>query len=132
MQMRVASLVFSHFYDDYVVLPSTELEWKRELTGSIEQWGFPCVGAWDGCRIPISTHGGDTRTYHSFKGFHSIGIMAPVSHDRRFMYAAVGAPGSAHDARVFRRINLYQHICNGEIVPIKIFFLAVNQFHFAS
>ena len=35
------------------------------------------------------------------------------------MYAAVGAPGSAHDARVFRSINLYQHICNGEILPTK-------------
>ena len=35
-------------YDYYVHLPTTDEEWQNEIRGFLENYEFPCVGAWDG------------------------------------------------------------------------------------
>ena len=37
-------------------MPRTDDEWEEELRGFIENYGFPCVGAWDGFHVYVSTH----------------------------------------------------------------------------
>ena len=34
-------------------MPSTEQEWINEITGFIENYKFPCIGAWDGFHVYV-------------------------------------------------------------------------------
>ena len=43
---KVIRVMITKMYDDYVFLPKTEEEWIRECKGFIENYEFPCVGAW--------------------------------------------------------------------------------------
>ena len=51
-------------YDRFVVLPSTEDEWKDEAKGFIENYMFPCVAAWDGFHIHVLTR---LKNHYSYK-----------------------------------------------------------------
>ena len=37
-----------NLFNEYVKIPSTEHEWINEIKGFIENYEFPCIGAWDG------------------------------------------------------------------------------------
>ena len=45
---HVCRVLVSELYDTHVRLPATDAEWEQELRGFIENYEFPCVGAWDG------------------------------------------------------------------------------------
>ena len=47
--------------------------------------------------------------------------MGLVSYNKRFLYAAVGAPGSTHDARMLRNTSLFKEIVDGNKLPKKSF-----------
>ena len=40
-----------------------------------------------------------------------------VSYNKRSLYAAVGAPGSTHDARLLKSASIYSDIINGLVIP---------------
>lgn len=50
--------------------------------------------------------------YVNRKGFHSILLQAVCDHEMFIIDAYVGWPGSGHDARVFRRSPLAEHLDN--------------------
>ena len=37
-----------------------------------------------------------------------------------FLYAAVGAPGSTHDARLLKESSIYSDIINGNVIPDRV------------
>ena len=43
--------------------------------------------------------------------------MGLIAHNKRFFYAAVGAPGSTHDARLLRHTLLFKDIVTGDAIP---------------
>ena len=43
-----------------------------------------------------------------------------VSYNKKFLYCAVGAPGSTHDARTLRNSAIYQKIVTGHTIPDKV------------
>ena len=45
--------------------------------------------------------------------------MGLVGFNKRFLYAAVCAPGSTHDARILRHTSLFKDISNGDAIPDK-------------
>ena len=45
--------------------------------------------------------------------------MGLVGFNKRFLYAAVCAPGSTHDARILRHTSLFKDISNGDAIPAK-------------
>ena len=45
--------------------------------------------------------------------------MGLVGFDKRFLFAAFGAPGSTHDARPLRHTSLFENILNGDAIPDK-------------
>ncbi|XP_065680298.1 uncharacterized protein LOC105847669 isoform X2 [Hydra vulgaris] len=52
--------------------------------------GFPqCVGAVDGCRIPISAPKDQATSYYNYKGWYSIVLFAVVDSRYRFIYTSV-------------------------------------------
>ncbi|XP_037574556.1 uncharacterized protein LOC119456810 [Dermacentor silvarum] len=68
------------------------------------------VGALDEFHFPISPPKEHATDYHSYKGWHSIILLALVDHKYRFRYDNVGAPGRCHDAHVFRLSKLSKMI----------------------
>ena len=101
---KVCRLLVAHFYDDYVKLPETDEEWEAELRGFIENDGFPCVGAWDGFHVHVSSQ---LKSNYSFKKMYTVNNLALTSYNKRFLYAAVGGPGSAHDARMLKEPSFF-------------------------
>ena len=39
------------------------------------------------------------------------------SYDKRFLYAAVGAPGSTHDARMLKESSFFDEVLSGRALP---------------
>ena len=52
---KVIYLIVAYFYDEYVKLPETDKQWEVEVGGSIENYGFPAVGAWYGFHIHVNS-----------------------------------------------------------------------------
>lgn len=78
---------------------------RRRIAHEIGQKApFPdCVGFVDGCAVPLDVKPGvpDAVDYYNYKGFYALQLMAVVDNRRRFRFALLGFPGSAHDWRVW-------------------------------
>ena len=68
-------------------------KWKAELKGFLENYNFPCVGAWDGFYVYVSSK---LKSCFSFKKRYCMSNLGLVSYNKKFLYCAVGAPGSTH------------------------------------
>lgn len=126
-----ASVIFSEvccalivtLYDRYVCLPKNNQEWRKELKSFLENWEFPCVGAWDGFHVYVSTK---LKNFFSFKKRYSVSSMGFIGANKRFLWAAVGAPGSTHDSRLLKSCNLYTDIQNQQVFPNATLDLGVH------
>ena len=52
---KVIRVIVAYFYDKYAKLPETDEQWEVEVRVFIENYGFPAVGAWDGCHIHVNS-----------------------------------------------------------------------------
>ena len=43
-----------------------------------------------------------------------------VGYNERFLYAAVGAPGSTHDARLLKESSVFHKILKGDVLPDRV------------
>jgi hypothetical protein len=111
---EVCKILVSAFYDQFVKLPRDSSEWKQELRNFLENWEFPCVGAWDGFHVYISTK---LKNYFSFKKRYSVSCMGFIASNKKFFWAAVGAPGSTHDSRLLRSCTIFDEIQKGCVFP---------------
>jgi hypothetical protein len=66
-----------------------------------------CIGAIDGCHLPMERPPLSRGKYRNRKDWYSILLSAVVDHDRRFVHVDIGMPGSNHDAHVYRSSRLY-------------------------
>ena len=112
---NVDRVLISSYYDEFIKLPSSEEEWGQEFKSFIENYGFPCVGAWDGFHVNI-TH---LKKHYSFKNKYTVSSMGFVGHSKRFLHLTTGAPWSTHDVRLLRHCSLFHTICNGGGIPSK-------------
>ena len=94
--------------------PATNDEWADELKGFMKNYGFPCIAAWDGFHVYLSTH---LKQYFSLKKKYTVTNLGLISYNKRSLYAAVGAPGSTHDSRLLKNCSLYKKILAGDAIP---------------
>ena len=73
-----------------------------------------CVGAIDGCHIPIASPAMNRTDYYNRKRWYSMILQRVVDHTYRFN---VGWPGSVHDARVFSQSSIYKKITQHTLLP---------------
>ena len=52
---KVCRVLTAVSYDQYVTLPKTDERWKSEVKVFIENYEFPCVGAWNGFHVYVSS-----------------------------------------------------------------------------
>ena len=82
------------------------------------KWGIPlCIGAIDGCHIPISAPIDNHTDYYNRKGWYSMILQGVVDANYCFTDIYVGWPGSVHDARVFSHSPIYKQITEQELLP---------------
>ena len=100
----------------YISFPTGE-SLNTVINGFEHKWGFPqCVGAIDGCHVPISAPLMNHTDYYNRKGWYSMIIQAIVDHDYIFRDICVGWPGSVHDARVFANSLIYKKITEEQLL----------------
>ena len=110
----VCKVLVSNLYDKFVFLPRNTAEWKKELENFLKNWEFPCVGAWNGFHVFVSTK---LKKYFSFKKRYSVSSMGLIGSNKRLLWAAVGAPGSTHDSRLLKSCDSYTEIQPGHVFP---------------
>ena len=82
------------------------------------KWGVPqCIGAIDGCHIPIASPAMNRTDYYNRKGWYSMILQGVVDHSYRFIDVNIGWPGSVHDARVFSHSSIYKKITEHTLLP---------------
>ena len=113
---KVIRVLISSLYEEFIKLRSSEEKCVQECKSFIENYEFPCVGAWDGFHVNITTH---LKNRYSFKNKYTVSIMGLVGHNKHFLHLTTGAPGSTHDARLLRHCSLFRIICNGGGIPNK-------------
>ena len=96
---KVCRVLVTKLYDRFVYLRSADAEWEAEVLGFLENYEFSCAGAWDGFHVYISSK---LNIFFSFKKRYTMIKCDLVGYNKRFLYAAVGAPASTHDARLLR------------------------------
>ena len=113
---KVCRVLVAASYDQYATLPKTDEEWDSEMKGFIENYEFPCVGAWDGFHVYVSSK---FNSFYGFKKRCSMSNLRLVEYNKRFLYCGVGAPTSTHDSRMLRRTSLYDKTISENIIPDK-------------
>ena len=103
-------------YDRYVALPKTIEEWKEELEGFIKNYSFPCLGAWDGFLVHVTTF---LKNHYSLKDEYTISNMGLVRYKKRFLHVTCNAPGSTHDARLLRLTKAFSEIQSRRTIPLQ-------------
>ena len=88
----------------------------KHSQGSSLNTEFLCLGAWDGFHVYVSWK---IKFYVSSKSRYAMWSLRFVGYNISFLYAAVGAPVSTHDARILKSTCLCQSILNGENFPEK-------------
>ena len=115
--ISVVKTIVKKLYDSFVALPKNEEEWKAELTLFLEDWEFPCVGAWDGFHVYINSH---LKNFFSFKKRYSVTNMGLIAANKRFLWAGVGAPGSMHDSTILQSSDIFNSIQEGQVLPNQV------------
>ena len=106
-------------YSPSTTFPSGE-QLDSIVDGFLTKWGVPqCVGAIDGCHIPIAAPVNNHTDYYNRKGWYSMILQGVADANYRFLDVCIGWPGSVHDARVFAHSNLYKKITEEELLPSK-------------
>ena len=113
---KVCKVLVAASYDQCVTLPKTDEEWGSEVKGFIENYEFPCVGAWDGFHVYVSSK---LKSFYSLKKRYSMSNFRLAGFNKRFSYYGVGAPRSTHDCRMLRSTSLYETSISRNIIPDK-------------
>ena len=81
---------------EYIRFPVGDQQ-AEVIKGFETTWGFPqCVGAIDGCHIPVQAPTLNHTDYYNRKGWYSMLLQAVVDSKYRFTNLCVGWPGSVY------------------------------------
>ena len=111
--------IVDHLMSTYVKFP-TGNQLKRVTETFLSKWGVPqCVGAIDGCHIPIAAPVGNHTDYYNRKGWYSMILQGVVDANYCFLDIYIGWPGSVHDVRVFVHSPIYKRVTENCLLPNK-------------
>ncbi|XP_068680624.1 uncharacterized protein [Montipora foliosa] len=93
-----------HVREDYISFPTNGRELGNVMNKFELKYGLPQVtGVIDGSHVKI-------------KQCYSIVLQGVTDSECKFLDASAGYPGSVHDARIFRRSDLFRQISMGDIM----------------
>ena len=99
-----------------MLIPFSIHSWREVAERFGSRWNFHhACGAIDGKHIRIKCPKNSGSVYYNYKGYFSIILLALVDGDYKFLWADVGANGSASDCAVFNQCVLKKSIENRKI-----------------
>lgn len=106
--------IIEEYMHELIKCPTTAEGWKELAEGFSKKWNFHhCIGSLDGKHIAMKKPGKSGSTYHNYKGFFSVVLMALVDYNYKFLYINVGAQGSSSDGGVFKDTALFKRLEKG-------------------
>ncbi len=112
----VCQAIIDEYVREVIAAPITEAEWLQIADLFSSQWNFHnCLDAIDVKHIAIKCPKVGGSLYFNYMKLHSIGLMALVDADYKFIWIDVGANGSASDAKIFNSSELRESIERGDI-----------------
>ena len=113
---ETCELIVRTLLHKYIHFPNGE-KLNELVDGFKTKWGVPrCVGAIDGCHIPIASPASNRTDYYNRKGWYSL-LLQGVDHSYCFIDINVGWPGSVHYAHVFANSSIYKKITEEKLLP---------------
>ena len=110
-QVRIES-----FMEEYMSLPDSKEKWLPVTKEFEEKWqSANCVGAIDGKHVPLINPFNSGSTCFDYKSFFSIALLALVDADYKFLYVNIECQDCITDGGVFKNLELYHLLVNGEI-----------------
>ena len=114
---QVCASIVKLLLPSYIQMP-TGSALKEIVDGFKTNHGFPqCVGAVNGCHVPIVSPQQCPADYFNRKGWHSIILQGTVDDRSRFIDVYIGWPGRVHDAHVFSNSSLYKKGQSNSLFP---------------
>ena len=106
------------FENDVFVTPSTPDSWKEVAGNFGKRWNFHhACGVLDGKQIAIKKPKKSGSAYYNYKGFFV--LLGLMDAEYKFLWANVGAEGSASDCGVFNRSSL-KHCLRDETLGLPL------------
>ena len=90
---------------------------SKSLKASLKTGNFP---AQEPGIVSTFTSARSLKNYFSFKKRYSVSSLGCITSKKRFLRAAVGAPGSTHDSRLLKSCDLFADIQQGRIFPSSV------------
>ena len=104
---EVCQAIVDHFWDEFIVTPRAEAEWRAVADTFKRRWNFDhTLGAIDGKHVAIQKPPHAGSEFYNYKKFHSIIIMAVVDANYKFIWLDIGTNGSAGDAHIWNNSQL--------------------------
>ena len=86
----------------------------KKLFGELR---VPMCGCMGNFHVHVSSK---LKSCFSFKKRYSMSNLGLASYNKKFLYCAVGAPGSTHDARMLCNSTIFQKIVTGHAIPDRV------------
>ena len=113
---EVTEAIIAEYGEEVVSFPRTQEDWRQIGETFGNRWNFHhALGALDGKHVAITNPKNCGSVYYNYKGYFSIILMALVDGDYKFVWADVGANGSASDCSVFNASALKEACESGDI-----------------
>ncbi|XP_041376478.1 uncharacterized protein LOC121388977 [Gigantopelta aegis] len=107
IMLEVSSAIVAELAVEVISCPMTPQEWQAIADLFAAKWQFfHALGALDGKHVHIRCPAKGGSLYYSYKGFHSIIMMALVDAEYKFMWIDIWTAGSHSDAQVFNHSEL--------------------------
>ena len=116
LYLQVCTAIVDEYKSELLALPVTGADWAPIAQGFLQRWNFPhTLGALDGKHINCKRPPGSGSQYYNYKKFYSIVLLGLVDSEYKFIWADIGAKGSASDAQIWNQSDLQEAVQDGEI-----------------
>jgi len=113
---EVCASIVDEYDPEVFSTPSTPDSWRAIADRFGSRWNFHhTCGALDGKHIAMKCPKDSGSLYYNYKGFFSLILLAVVDADYKFLWADVGANGSASDCAVFNGSTLGAALTNNTL-----------------
>ena len=108
---EVCLAIVIEYLPDVMTCPTTPEGWRTISDQFLQRWNFPhTCGALGGKHIACKAPAKSGSQYYNYKGFYSIVLMALVDAEYKFIWADLGATGSASDAQIHKAWELKEMV----------------------
>ena len=130
---EVCKAIIDKYMPEVMTCPTTPEGWRAISDNFLQKWNFPhTCGALDGKHIACKCPPKSGSQYFNYKGFYSVVLMALVDADYKFVWADIGATGSASDAQIYNSSRNSLRMIPSDSLPQILYPMTTRMSHSSS